>query len=55
MRQRTEKTDYNNNMEKTDNEMEQIQTGLEHFLESEVDGMELREGPEEEPGQFREV
>ena len=48
MRQRTEKTDYNNNMEKTDNEMEQIQKGLEHFLESEVDGMELREGPEEE-------
>ena len=48
MRQRSEKTDYNNNMEKTDNEMEQIQKGLEHFLESEVDGMELREGPEEE-------
>ena len=63
MRQRTEKTDYNNNMEKTDNEMEQIQKGLEHFLESEVDGMELREGPEEEvepeeeeiePGEARE-
>ena len=57
MRQRTEKTDYNNNMEKTDNEMEQIQKGLEHFLESEVDGMELREGPEEEeiePGEERE-
>ena len=45
MRQRTEKTDYNNNMEKTDNEMEQIQKGLEHFLESEVYCIDLREGP----------